>query len=77
SLRYFSVAVSDPSPGLPQFMAVGYMDGIPISRYDSEIRRTVPKAEWMETKVDQLYWDRETQITQSNEQVDRVNLETA
>ncbi|NXI40808.1 HA1F protein, partial [Galbula dea] len=77
SLRYFDVAVSDPSPGLPQFMAVGYMDGIPISRYDSEIRRAVPMAKWMETNLDQHYWDEETQITQRNEQVARMNLEIA
>ncbi|NXI34582.1 HA1F protein, partial [Galbula dea] len=76
SLRYFYVAVSDPSPGLPQSMIEGYMDGIPISRYDSEIGRMVPKAKWMETNLDQHYWDEQTQIAQRNEQADRVNLET-
>ncbi|NXI39497.1 HA1F protein, partial [Galbula dea] len=69
-------AVSDPSPGLPQFMVVGYLDRIPILRYDSEIRRTVPMAKWMETNLDQHYWDRQTQTGQSHEKVAHVNMET-
>ncbi|KAM6364669.1 class I histocompatibility antigen, F10 alpha chain-like [Pluvialis apricaria] len=77
SLRYFHVAVSEPSPGVPHFVAVGYVDGNLIARYDSETRRTVPGADWMAANLDQQYWDRETQTEQSNQQVDRVNLDTA
>ncbi|NXU26910.1 HA1F protein, partial [Thalassarche chlororhynchos] len=76
SLRYFDVAVSEPSPGVPQFVSVGYVDGNPISRYDSEMGRTVPGADWMAANVDQQYWDRDTQISKGNQQLNRVNLDT-
>ncbi|XP_063174830.1 class I histocompatibility antigen, F10 alpha chain-like [Chroicocephalus ridibundus] len=76
SLRYFHVAVSEPSPGVPQFVSVGYVDGNVISRYDSETGRVVPRADWMAANLDQAYWDSQTQILQGNQQVDRVNLET-
>ncbi|XP_074020782.1 class I histocompatibility antigen, F10 alpha chain-like [Numenius arquata] len=75
SLRYFYTAVSDPSPGVPQFMIVGYVDGNLISRYDSETGRAVPGADWMAANLDQRYWDTQTQIGQRNQQVDHVNLE--
>ncbi|NXX63999.1 HA1F protein, partial [Scopus umbretta] len=57
SLRYFFVAVSEPSPGVPQFTVVGYVDGNPMTHYDSEIGRAVPRADWMAAGVDQQYWD--------------------
>ncbi|NXX09443.1 HA1F protein, partial [Larus smithsonianus] len=76
SLRYFHVAVSEPSPGVPHFVSVGYVDGHVIIRYDSETGRAVPRADWMAANLDQAYWDRNTQILQSTQQVNRVNLET-
>uniref|UniRef100_A0A8C3JA09 MHC class I-like antigen recognition-like domain-containing protein n=1 Tax=Calidris pygmaea TaxID=425635 RepID=A0A8C3JA09_9CHAR len=76
SLRYFHIAVSEPSPGVPEFVAVGYVDGTLISRYDSETRRVVPRADWMAANLDQQYWERNTQIAQNNQQINRVNLET-
>ncbi|XP_063174827.1 class I histocompatibility antigen, F10 alpha chain-like isoform X1 [Chroicocephalus ridibundus] len=75
SLRYFYTAMSEPSPGVPQYMIVGYVDGNVILRYDSETGRAVPGADWMAANLDQAYWDRQTQIGQRNEQVDHVNLE--
>ncbi|NXK01406.1 HA1F protein, partial [Corythaixoides concolor] len=76
SLRYFHTAVSNPSPGVPEFTAVGYVDGNLISRYDSETGRAVPRAEWMAANLDQLYWDRQTEIEKSNQQLVRFNLRT-
>ncbi|NXG57741.1 HA1F protein, partial [Hemiprocne comata] len=76
SLRYFEVAVSEPSPGVPEFVSVEYVDGILTSRYDSETKRTVPRADWMAANLDQQYWERQTRIAQSNQQVDRGNLDT-
>ncbi|NXS62909.1 HA1F protein, partial [Brachypteracias leptosomus] len=75
SLRYFYIAVSEPSPGVPRFVEEGYVDGIPIVRYDSETERTVPRADWMAANLDQQYWDRETRRAQGWQQVDRVNLD--
>ncbi|NXS50432.1 1B18 protein, partial [Balaeniceps rex] len=76
SLRYFYVAVSEPSPGVPQFVAVGYVDGNPMVRYDSKMGRTVPRADWVKGAVDPQYWDRNTQIAQSTQQAYSVGLET-
>lgn len=76
SLRYFYTGVTEPSPGVPPFVVVGYVDGNPMVRYDSETRRMVPLADWIAANVDQQYWDRETQIEQSNQQVYRVDLKT-
>ncbi|GAB0201656.1 class I histocompatibility antigen, F10 alpha chain-like [Grus japonensis] len=76
SLRYFDIAVSEPSPGVPQFMSVGYVDGTLIARYDSETGRMVPGADWMRDNLDQRYWDEETQIAQSDQQVYHVDLDT-
>ncbi|NWQ86985.1 HA1F protein, partial [Burhinus bistriatus] len=76
SLRYFSVAVSEPSPGVPQFVTVGYVDGNVIAHYDSETGRTVPGADWMAVNLDEQYWDSQTQIAHNNQEVNRVNLDT-
>uniref|UniRef100_A0A8B9IKX5 Ig-like domain-containing protein n=1 Tax=Anser cygnoides TaxID=8845 RepID=A0A8B9IKX5_ANSCY len=76
SLRYFFYAVSDPGPGLPQFVIVGYVDGEVFARYDSETQRMEPRVDWMAANVDQQYWDRDTQSSRSNEQIYRVNLDT-
>ncbi|NWU54762.1 HA1F protein, partial [Dromas ardeola] len=76
SLRYFHIAVSEPSPGLPEFVAVGYMDGNLISRYDSETGKAAPRGDWMVANLDQQYWDSVTHIRQSNQQLDGGNLET-
>ncbi|KAM6188518.1 class I histocompatibility antigen, F10 alpha chain-like [Sarcoramphus papa] len=75
SLRYFHIAVPEPSPGVPQFVSVGYVDGNLISRYDSETGRTVPRVDWMAANLDQQYWDTQTQIGQSTQQFDHVNLD--
>ncbi|XP_042649949.1 class I histocompatibility antigen, F10 alpha chain-like [Tyto alba] len=57
-------------------MSVGYVDGNPISRYDSEMRRVEPRADWMAANLDQQYWDSQTQISQSNQEINRVSLDT-
>ncbi|NXG54035.1 HA1F protein, partial [Psilopogon haemacephalus] len=75
SLRYFHVAVAEPSPGLPQFVSVGYVDGVPIARYDSDRRRMEPQREWMEANLGQQYWDGQTQIGQHNQEIYHLNLD--
>nr|AGA95421.1 MHC class I antigen [Calidris canutus] len=75
SLQYYFVGVSEPSPGVPEFVAVGYVDGNLISRYDSETGRAVPRVDWMAANLDQEHWDTQTQMAQESQQRDRVNLE--
>ncbi|NXY80110.1 HA1F protein, partial [Glareola pratincola] len=76
SLHYFNVEVSEPSPGVPEFVEAGYLDGNLISRYDSETGRTIPQVDWMAANLDQQHWDSQTQISQNSHQVARVDLET-
>ncbi|XP_068264656.1 class I histocompatibility antigen, F10 alpha chain-like [Nyctibius grandis] len=76
SLRYFAASVSEPSPGVPEFSAVGYVDGNRFVRYDGELGRMEPQAGWMAARVYQQYWDSETQMAKGQQQMDRVNLET-
>nr|BAD27512.1 MHC class I antigen [Gallus gallus] len=75
TLRYISTAMTDPGPGLPWFVIVGYVDGELFVHYNSTARRAVPRAEWMAANTDQQYWNGQTQIVQGNEQIDRENLD--
>ncbi|XP_053158443.1 H-2 class I histocompatibility antigen, Q9 alpha chain-like isoform X3 [Hemicordylus capensis] len=77
SLRYFSTAVSEPSQGLPEFRALGYVDDQLLVHYDSNTRRMVPRVPWMQKaeEEDPEHWDRETQFLQDNEQSFMKSLE--
>ncbi|XP_039944472.1 class I histocompatibility antigen, F10 alpha chain isoform X2 [Hirundo rustica] len=76
SLRYLFMSVSEPSPGVPQFMILGSVDGIPFTRYDSERGRMEPLTQWMKDGAEPGYWDRETQINERNQHNAAVDLET-
>nr|AIP84326.1 MHC class I antigen [Gallus gallus] len=75
TLRYIHTAMTDPGPGQPWYVVVGYVDGELFVHYNSTARRVVPRTEWMAAKADQQYWDGQTQIAQGNEQIDRENLD--
>ncbi|NXD04851.1 HA1F protein, partial [Certhia familiaris] len=68
--------VSEPGPGVPQFMILGYVDGIPFVRYDSERGRMEPLTQWIKDGVGLEYWDRETQISVGAQHVFATNLNT-
>ncbi|XP_064330167.1 class I histocompatibility antigen, F10 alpha chain-like [Phalacrocorax carbo] len=74
SLRYFFLAVSEPSPGVPQFTIVEYMDQNPFARYDSEMGHVEPKAHWMAANMDEPFWESRTKTAQRYEQMDYMNL---
>ncbi|KAI1229565.1 hypothetical protein IHE44_0011822, partial [Lamprotornis superbus] len=76
SLRYLHVAVSEPSPGIPEFMIIGYLDGIPFVRYDSERGRMEPLTEWIKDGAEPGHWDVQTQTSVQNQHMDAWNLET-
>ncbi|XP_074932539.1 class I histocompatibility antigen, F10 alpha chain-like isoform X2 [Phalacrocorax aristotelis] len=74
SLRYFFLAVSEPSPGVPQFTIVEYMDQNPFAHYDSEMGHVEPKAHWMAANMDEQFWESRTKTAQRYEQMDYMNL---
>ncbi|NWV23783.1 HA1F protein, partial [Origma solitaria] len=75
SLHYLDVTVSEPSLGVPQFMEIGYLDGIPITRYDSERGRMEPQTPWMAAGAEPEYWDSETRRSERYQHVDAWNLD--
>ncbi|NWV77822.1 HMR1 protein, partial [Dasyornis broadbenti] len=76
SLRYLDVGVSEPGPGVPQFISLGYVDGIPFTRYDSERGRVEPQTQWIKDGVEPGYWDTQTQISEGHRHVYVRDLET-
>ncbi|NXV09569.1 HA1F protein, partial [Cettia cetti] len=76
SLRYLYVSVSEPSPGIPQFKVLGFVDGIPFVRYDSERGRMEPLTQWMKDGAELGYWDRNTQRAVEKQRVFARDLET-
>ncbi|KAG7318633.1 hypothetical protein KOW79_018388 [Hemibagrus wyckioides] len=62
SLQYLYTAIT-PAIHFPEFSAVGLMDGGQCLYYDSNIRKMIPKTEWMQKFFtdDPDYWNRETE----------------
>ncbi|NXR53374.1 HA1F protein, partial [Hippolais icterina] len=77
SLHYLRVAVSEPSLGIPQFMVVGFVDGIPLMCYDSEWGQMELLTQWMKDRAELGFLDSVTQISERNQHVNARNLETA
>ncbi|XP_039589150.1 class I histocompatibility antigen, F10 alpha chain-like [Passer montanus] len=75
SLRYLSVAVSEPSPGVPKYLLMGFVDGIPFVRYDSERGRREPLTQWVKDGVKPEYWEGQTQRDVRSQHVDARDLE--
>ncbi|NWI96600.1 HMR1 protein, partial [Pitta sordida] len=76
SLRYQYVGMSEPIPGVPQYIEMGFLDGIPITRYDSERGQTEPTTPWMAAGAQLEFWDRVTQNNKGTQQVYAVNFQT-
>ncbi|XP_053530364.1 BOLA class I histocompatibility antigen, alpha chain BL3-7 [Ictalurus punctatus] len=76
SMQIFYTAVT-PGINFPEFTALGQVDGQQFNYYDSKIRRTIPKTEWIK-KVnadDPDYWNRNTQIRQGNQETFKVGVD--
>ncbi|XP_061784194.1 major histocompatibility complex class I-related gene protein-like [Nerophis lumbriciformis] len=78
SLKYFRTA-SSQVPNFPEFVEVGYVDGVEISYYDSNIRKAESKQDWMNkiTAEDPNYWQRQTEYYVVYEHVYKTNIEIA
>ncbi|XP_043534430.1 major histocompatibility complex class I-related gene protein-like isoform X2 [Chiloscyllium plagiosum] len=66
-----------PISGLPEFLAVGYVDDIPIDYYDSDLRKVIPRQRWMAECQGPEYWEQQTQILRSSEHIGLTNIQTA
>ncbi|XP_061476648.1 patr class I histocompatibility antigen, alpha chain E-like isoform X4 [Rhineura floridana] len=76
SLHYFYTAFSEPGQELPLFVQAGYVDGQPITRYDSITRVKTPVVPWMKKvqSYEATYWDRGTRNLRNYDPVLRDNL---
>ncbi|XP_058231140.1 BOLA class I histocompatibility antigen, alpha chain BL3-6-like isoform X2 [Hemibagrus wyckioides] len=75
SLQYFYTAVT-PGINFPEFTTVGQVDGVQFDYYDSDIRKKIPKTEWIQKNEGEDYWNSETQISQGNQETFKVNMAT-
>ncbi|KAI4895699.1 hypothetical protein NFI96_017224 [Prochilodus magdalenae] len=69
SLQYIYTGVT-PGLSYPEFTLVGLVDGEEFVYYDSNIRRMIPKTEWIKKAVDggPDYWVRNTQLAQGSQE---------
>uniref|UniRef100_A0AAR2JR40 Ig-like domain-containing protein n=1 Tax=Pygocentrus nattereri TaxID=42514 RepID=A0AAR2JR40_PYGNA len=68
SLQYFYTAVT-PGIHFPEFTVVGLLDGEQFVYYDSDIRKKIPKTEWMKK--------RDTEKQQGTQESFKANVATA
>ncbi|KAK3514809.1 hypothetical protein QTP70_032428 [Hemibagrus guttatus] len=75
SLQYFYTAVT-PGINFPEFTTVGQVDGGQFVYYDSNIRKMIPKTEWIQRNEGEEYWNRETQTLQGTQETFKVDVDT-
>ncbi|XP_022625026.1 major histocompatibility complex class I-related gene protein-like [Seriola dumerili] len=77
SLKYFYTA-SSGVPNFPEFVIVGLVDEVQTDICDSNIKRAVPKQDWMNkiTADDPQYWGRQSQICMDTQPSFKANIET-
>ncbi|XP_067406540.1 class I histocompatibility antigen, F10 alpha chain-like [Emydura macquarii macquarii] len=76
TLRYFYTAVSEPSPGLPRFTVVGYLDDHLFFHYDSATKQAQARAPWIRAEGPD-YWDRQTWIARGWQEAFSGNVRIA
>ncbi|XP_053509786.1 BOLA class I histocompatibility antigen, alpha chain BL3-7 isoform X2 [Ictalurus furcatus] len=77
SLQYIFTGVT-PGINFPEFTTVGQVDGQQFDYYDSNIRKVIPKTEWIQkVNADNPdYWNRNTQIRQGWQEIFKVDMDT-
>uniref|UniRef100_A0A8C1S274 Ig-like domain-containing protein n=1 Tax=Cyprinus carpio TaxID=7962 RepID=A0A8C1S274_CYPCA len=71
---YVYTAVSGISD-FPEYTSVGQVDDEQFMYFDSNIKKAVPKTEWMRQSEGADYWDRQTQIGIGAHQVYKNNIQ--
>ncbi|XP_065804185.1 major histocompatibility complex class I-related gene protein-like isoform X6 [Labrus bergylta] len=77
SMKYFYTASSEVT-NFPEFVIVGMVDDFQTDYYDSNIKRTEPKQDWMKKVTEDRadYWEVETEKLKGAQQRFKVNLDT-
>lgn len=58
----------------PEHNEVAVVDGQEISHYDSNLKKMIPKNDWIEAIVDADYWNRGTLRNINTEQTFKTNI---
>ncbi|XP_017564814.1 class I histocompatibility antigen, F10 alpha chain-like [Pygocentrus nattereri] len=73
SLQYI-ITETTPGTDLPEYTVVGLVDGEQFVYYDSNIRKMIPKTEWMQKNMAEKYWTSETHKQDQVQVIFRANL---
>nr|QHB49891.1 MHC class I antigen [Ctenopharyngodon idella] len=76
SLKYLYTAVSGDI-NFPEFTAVGLVDDGQFMYFDSNIKKAVPKTEWIRQNEGADYWDSQTQGLIGSHQTFKNNIQIA
>ncbi|KAG7219329.1 hypothetical protein INR49_003447, partial [Caranx melampygus] len=76
SMTYIMTTVSGLN-GFPEYNEVGLVDGQEFVHYDSNLKKIIPKTDWIEKNEGADYWERETQRNINNEQTFKANVKIA
>uniref|UniRef100_A0A673HTM3 Ig-like domain-containing protein n=1 Tax=Sinocyclocheilus rhinocerous TaxID=307959 RepID=A0A673HTM3_9TELE len=60
--------------GIPEFSAVTTLDGRQIDYYDSEIKKLIPRQDWMKEFASTDTWKEDTEIRQQVQQIYKNNI---
>ncbi|XP_076125336.1 major histocompatibility complex class I-related protein 1-like [Alosa pseudoharengus] len=72
-LQYLYTATSG-IPDFPEFTTVGIVNAEPISYYDSNIKKSIHRQEWME-QMDPDYWESETNVAIVHHQTFKMDIQ--
>ncbi|RXN38098.1 MHC class I alpha [Labeo rohita] len=76
SLKYYYTGVTGDID-FPEFTAVGLVDDEQFMYFDSNIKKAVPKTEWIRQNERADYWNRETQNMITQHQTFKNNIQIA
>ncbi|KAG9330192.1 hypothetical protein JZ751_026109 [Albula glossodonta] len=76
SMKFFYTGVTAVKD-FPEYTAVGTVDDQQFVYYDSNIKRMIPKTEWIKQNEGTDYWDRESQKQIGTQPVFKSNIGTA
>ncbi|CAM4661955.1 unnamed protein product [Leuciscus chuanchicus] len=62
------------APGNPEFFAVTTLDGHQIDYYDSNIKKMIPRQDWMEDFKYKYMWEKDTEIIEDVQQIYKNNI---
>uniref|UniRef100_UPI00398EBD27 major histocompatibility complex class I-related gene protein-like isoform X2 n=1 Tax=Pristiophorus japonicus TaxID=55135 RepID=UPI00398EBD27 len=74
SLRYFLTSMT-PTPGLPEYVGVGYVDDVQFLMYDSDRQKLIPREQWMVESEGPESWKRKLQLISEREELLKVIIQ--